>query len=143
MALHLIKLCVGAETLADLAGRQAERLAAKRVAGEVPELGHLTRHTPKRAAEILPDGSLYWVMKGRIVARQRLLELRPVVRNDVRRCLLVLDPELVTVAPQPRRPFQGWRYLEGEDAPPDSGVWRHDPEQSAELERELIALGLI
>jgi hypothetical protein len=74
---------------------------------------------PRREAEIL-DGSLYWVIKGRVLARQRLLGLEPRLGTDgIERCALRLDPEVVRTLPQPRRPFQGWRYLRPEDAPPD------------------------
>jgi hypothetical protein len=134
MTLHLIKLCVGVTTLSDLAALQAGRL---------PELYHVTRQTPKRAAELIPGGSLYWVMTGRIVARQRLLELRPVERDGVPYCALVYDPVLVTVEPRPRRPFQGWRYLTEEDAPPDIGVWTHESDKSLSLRNELVSFGLL
>jgi hypothetical protein len=113
MALHLIKLAVGAESLADLAQWQKRRLKS---AGE---LAHITRMAPKRADEILAGGSLYWVIKGVIRVRQRLTEIRPVSSKDGARTALVLDPKLVPVRPTPRRAFQGWRYLKPEDAPRD------------------------
>ncbi len=144
MTVHLIKLCVGASSLNDLAGWQAQRLDEKRRAGLKPELLHITRMTPKRAEEVLDGGSLYWVMKGFVTARQTLLELRPIERDGVPHCALVYDPTLITVEPRPRRPFQGWRYLNAEDAPRDMGVWGKDSgDQSLELRNELIALGLL
>ena len=144
MTIHLIKLCVGATSLNDLASWQAQRLDDKRRAGEKPELLHITRQTPKRAEEVLDGGSLYWVMNGFITARQRLLELRPVERDGIPHCALVYHPDLITVEPRPRRPFQGWRYLEAADAPRDMGKWVLGAEdQSMSLQNELIALGIL
>src|ERR1700754_759925 len=76
MPLHIIKLCVGCDSLAELADWQKKRLKEKRAKGQKPELVHITRMTPKRADEVLDGGSLYWVVKGQIMARQRLLDLR-------------------------------------------------------------------
>ena len=144
MTVHLIKLAVGATGLNDLAAWQAQRLADKRAAGIAPELLHITRQTPKRAEEVLDGGSLYWVIGGFVAARQRLLELRPIERDGVPHCALVYDPELITVEPRPRRPFQGWRYLDPADAPRDMGKWVLGAEdQSMSLQNELIALGLL
>lgn len=111
--LHLMKLCVGADGPADLAAWQASHF------GRAPAR-HVTRMWPKRDDELLQGGSIYWVFKGVMLARQRILALEPVEGADgVRRCALVLDRALVPVAAVPRRPFQGWRYLEARDAPPD------------------------
>lgn len=111
--LNLMKLCVGAERPEDLAAWQAQRFGAS------PAL-HVTRMWPKREAELLEGGSIYWVFKGVMLARQRILGLDRVEGGDgILRCGLVLDRELVRVAAVPRRPFQGWRYLEQADAPPD------------------------
>ncbi|GLK75351.1 lysophospholipase [Methylopila jiangsuensis] len=145
MALHLQKLCVGCDSLDELRGWQEERLEGKRRRGEAPEHVHVTRVAPKRTAELLDGGSLYWVIKGAIQARQPLLDLR-VQRGDdgIERCAIILAPELIPVRPQPRRPFQGWRYLPGADAPPDLA----DDAQAAPglpqaLAQELRALGLL
>jgi hypothetical protein len=81
--LHLIKLCVGCDSLQDLADWQKQRLKEKKTKGQKPELVHVTRQMPKRADEILDGGSLYWVIKGQIAARQRLLELRPMTVKGV------------------------------------------------------------
>lgn len=143
MPQHLIKLCVGPGTLSELAAWQAHRLEEKRRAGEVPELSHVTRHMPKRGSEIIPGGSLYWVIKGWILARQALLDLRRVEKHGVPHCALIFDPSLVMVEPRPRRPFQGWRYLSDTDAPPDMGLWTHDADGSLSLQRELVSLGLL
>ncbi len=108
-----------------------------------PELIHITRHRPKRAAELLDGGSLYWVIKGFICARQRLIEFRPLVRDGIAQCGLVYDPELVPVALRPHRAFQGWRYLDEKDAPPDQARRGNDSALPEELKRALSALGLL
>lgn len=111
--LNLMKLCVGCKTPEALASWQAQRW------GDGPA-AHVTRMWPKREAELLQGGSIYWVFKGVMLARQRLLRLDERLGDDgIRRCALILDRDLVRVAAVPRRPFQGWRYLKGEDAPPD------------------------
>ncbi len=120
MALNLLKLCVGTETVEELADWQAGRSAANRAAGLDARPCHVTRMWPRRAEEILDGGSLYWVIKGLVLLRQRILALEPRDGADgIRRCALRLDPQLVRTSPQPRRPFQGWRYLRPEDAPCD------------------------
>jgi len=143
MPLHIIKLCVGCESLAELAGWQKQRLKEKRAKGQKPELVHVTRITPKRAAEILAGGSLYWVIKGQIAARQKLLEFRDVRKNGVPHCGLVYDKALVPVVARPRRAFQGWRYLESADAPPDLSRTSGAQDLPESLQRELAALGLL
>src|ERR1700759_217926 len=112
MPLHIIKLCVGCDSLTELAVWQKNVLEGKSVKEQKPELIHVTRMTPKRADEILAGGSLYWVIKGQIAARQRLLAFREVKKNGIPHCGLVYDKELVPVVARPRRAFQGWRYLE-------------------------------
>jgi hypothetical protein len=117
---HLLKLCVGCDSVEELISWQAERAAERRAAGEDPRPFHVTRMWPKRAEALLAGGSLYWVIKGRVLARQRLLGLEPRRGADgIERCLLRLDPAVVRTLPQPRRAFQGWRYLRHEDAPCD------------------------
>jgi hypothetical protein len=143
MALHLIKLSVGPESLSDLANWQAQRLRGKKRKGETPELIHITRNTPKRAAELLAGGSIYWVIKGFICARQRLLELRPLVRNGTPHCGLVYDKELVRVKLRPHRAFQGWRYLESKDAPPDLAKGQGEDTLPEDMRRQLTELGLL
>ena len=112
--LHLIKLSVGPKDVAEIAALQARRLAAD------PPLRHLTRMAPKRAADLLDGGSLYWVVAGVVRVRQRLLDIREERFADGSAGTgLVLDPALVMVEPRPQKPFQGWRYLAPEAAPPD------------------------
>jgi hypothetical protein len=121
--MHLIKLCVGVETLEELAAWQAHRLDIMRRAGAVPELAHLTRQTPRQAEEVRKSGSLYWVIKGFIRARQKILDLREETGAEGKPlCAIVLDHALIATRPQPRRPFQGWRYLKPEEAPADLGA---------------------
>ncbi|TAL37858.1 MAG: DUF1489 family protein [Alphaproteobacteria bacterium] len=144
MPLHLIKLSVGSESLADLAAWQKQRLKDMKAKGRKPELIHVTRQTPKRAEELLEGGSIYWVVKGWIVARQRLVELRPLKRDGVPHCGIVYDKKVIPVQWRQRRAFQGWRYLEPKDAPPDrKGPGSNDDELPPELRRELAALGLL
>ncbi|MEM9438032.1 MAG: DUF1489 domain-containing protein [Pseudomonadota bacterium] len=136
--INLVKLCVGAESIADLEAWQAQRLAR----GE--EHRHVTRMWPKRSDEILAGGSLYWVIKGVILCRQTITRLDEVTGHDgIRRCAIVLDPEITRTAPAPRRPFQGWRYLKPEDAPPDlSKPAQRQEALPPELERALSDIGL-
>jgi hypothetical protein len=134
---------VGVDSIEELRGAEKDDLTALRKRGRKPELKHTTRMTPKRREEILDGGSLFWVIKGYVAARRRLLDIRPFVDKDgIKRCDLVLDEELVLVRPQPRRPFQGWRYLEAKDAPPDisKGGAAGLPDK---LRRELAELGLL
>ena len=109
----MIKLCVGAETIEDLV--EWRRLHQ---AGE-PDWKVHTRQTPKRAAEMVAGGSLYRVFKGLILCRQAILEIETVGEGTQARCLITVSPEIVRVAPTPRRAFQGWRYLDPAEAPPD------------------------
>ncbi|MEJ8573434.1 DUF1489 domain-containing protein [Microbaculum marinum] len=145
MTVNLIKLCVGADSVEDLSGWIDQRLAAKRRAGTVAEQVHVTRMTPKRQDELLDGGSLYWVIKGIIQCRQRLLELRPVTGDDgISRCGFVLEPKVVLVEPRPRGPFQGWRYLDSRDAPPDLGASTSGiAEMPTDMRRELVEMGLL
>jgi hypothetical protein len=142
MTLHLIKLCVGADSIEDLADWQQRKRSERKRKGEGAEVRHVTRMTPKRAAELLDGGSLYWVIKGQIAVRQRLVELRPAVKNGVPHCALVLDAALVPTIRRFHRPFQGWRYFDPKDAPRDlrKGDKRALPEA---LHAELVSLGLI
>jgi hypothetical protein len=141
--LHLIKLCVGCDSLDDLASWQKQRLKEKKAKGQKPELVHVTRQTPKREAELLEGGSLYWVIKGQIAARQALVELRPLSVKGVAHCGLVHHKDLIPVRPRPRAAFQGWRYLEAADAPPDLARLTGDVKLPEALRRELAALGLL
>ncbi|QLP97881.1 MAG: DUF1489 domain-containing protein [Rhodoblastus sp.] len=145
MALHLIKLCVGAESIADLEGWIAERRRLAERAGGAFEQFHTTRMVPKRVAGFGRTGSLYWVIKGMVAARQPLLEVRPFTDAEgISRCHLVLEPTVVPVRPRPCRPFQGWRYMPAEDAPADLGTVEAEVEHLPEkMRKDLRELGLI
>lgn len=144
MSLHLIKLCVGCDSVEDLEQWISARLAEKRRAGEPPEHFHTTRMTPKRVGELLEGGSLYWIIKGGVQCRQKLLDIRPFIDDEgVGRCRLVMEPEVTRTQWQPRRPFQGWRYLRVEDAPRDLAFAAGEVELPLKLRRELAELGLI
>lgn len=120
MPLHLLKLCVGVTSMADLEDHISERLSQCRAAGIAEEQIHTTRVTPKRADELLDGGSLFWVIKGQLACRQRLLALRSITdRDGIERCQIVLEPVVIPVAPRPCRPFQGWRYLTPDESPSD------------------------
>src|SRR5688500_10759280 len=117
MALHLIKLCVGCDSIENLEAWIEERMKQRRRAREPLEQTHTTRMIPKRAAELIDGGSLYWVIRGSVQARQRLIDVRSFRDTDgVRRCHLVMAPQVTATEWQPRRAFQGWRYLRPEDA---------------------------
>lgn len=145
MTLHLVKLCVGIDRLQDLRIWQAKRLDDLARAGRVAELCHKTKQMPRRRAEVLNGGSLYWVIKGFVSARQRILDLKQTVREDGRHCCgIVLDSKIVETRPNLRRPFQGWRYLEANEAPPDlSGSDDGTAEMPPGMREELRALRLI
>ena len=145
MPLHLIKLCVGCDSVRDLQDWIKQRLKEKRRRGEKPEHIHRTRMVPKRAAELTDGGSLFWVIRGEIACRQRIRAVRPFRDKDgIGRCGLVLDPKVVLVAPRPFRAFQGWRYLAAKDAPCDLAKAAPGAASMPEkLRRELSQLGLM
>ncbi len=138
--LHLIKLCVGADGVEDLIAWQRD----PRALGPDGVPRHFTRMWPRRAAELLAGGSLYWVFRGTVLARQRILRLDPVEGADgIRRCGIVLDPSITRTAPQPRSAFQGWRYLQPQDAPRDLAAARPgDDTLPPELDAALAEIGL-
>ncbi|MCF3639773.1 DUF1489 family protein [Rhizobium sp. TRM95111] len=143
MALHLIKLCVGAESIQDLGEWVAERALIAIAAGLEPSSTHTTRMVPKRVDELLDGGSLYWVIKGQVQARQRLLDIRTFTDGQgIGRCDLVLGPEVIETELQPRRAFQGWRYLNEDEAPRDLKALGGG-DLPVELRRELAELGLL
>lgn len=143
MTLHLLKLCVGCDSIADLEGWIEEnRLLHKRLGRDYRQV-HTTRQYPKRAGDIVGGGSLYWVIKGRIAARQRVLAIEPFKDGEgISRTHFVLEPEVVKVSPRPFRAFQGWRYLEAKDAPSDlDDVGTQEMPEN--LRVELASLGLL
>lgn len=135
MSLHIVKLCVGAESVSDLEAWQTQQMKT----GRAPVCG--TRMRPKRVDEIVSGGSLYWVFKGMILARQRIVKIDEVTDHHGQRCGLYLDKTIVRTAPQPRRAFQGWRYLEPKDAPPDLADIGGADALPEDLRRQLMELG--
>ncbi|HXP95401.1 MAG TPA: DUF1489 domain-containing protein [Telmatospirillum sp.] len=138
MPLHLIKLAVGVDDPTHLRALQARRLQS------FGDVFHRTRMRPKRQPELLDGGSIYWVIRGAIAARQRLLALQDDNDEEGRSCCrLVLDPQLVETFRHPRRAFQGWRYLETADAPADlAETAGQDGQLPPDLIEELKRLGL-
>jgi hypothetical protein len=144
MSIHLIKLCVGAETVEDHRAWIQHTLEFKRRAGLPVEQLHTTRMIPKRKDDLLQGGSLYWVIKGLVQSRQRILDIRPFKDAEgIQRCHIVLEPEIILTRLQLRRAFQGWRYLKPEDAPEDIAEGEGADDLPPHLQKELSALGLL
>ncbi|WP_137044349.1 DUF1489 family protein [Pseudolabrys sp. FHR47] len=146
MPLHLIKLSVGTDSIADLQGWIDDKIKAQKKRGvKKPERIHTTRMVPKRADELKDGGSIYWVIKGQIMCRETILDVRPFTDKDgIHRCKLVLDPKCIPVEPRPRAAFQGWRYLEDKEAPRDLGkISKGALAMPEEMRRELMQLGLL
>ncbi|MGF6171904.1 DUF1489 family protein [Ensifer sp. 4252] len=145
MSLHLIKLCVGAESIEDLREWVSRKALTAIAAGLEPHSYHTTRMVPKRTDELLEGGSLYWVIKGQVQARQPLIGIETFTDGEgIGRCNLLLGPEVVETELQPRRAFQGWRYLKANEAPRDLASLSGDgAEMPLELRRELAELGLL
>ena len=145
MPLHIIKLAVGCESVKELKGWVAERMATAKKKGLPLRHIHITRMTPKRDAEVLAGGSLYWVIKGEIAAREKIIAIEPFRDKDgIGRCRLVMQPKVIAVSPRPMRPFQGWRYFTPDAAPPDLGKAAASVAAMPEpLRRELRDLGLL
>jgi hypothetical protein len=151
MTLHLIKLSVGTESVVELGQWQEEILAKKRKQRVKPELFHWTRMMPKRRDEVLAGGSIYWIIRGFVRARQRVLDLDQRTDEDGSTyCAIVLDPPLIPTELQSHRPFQGWRYLDPADTPRDlsrrglsemKAGWADEP--PPEMLKALKELGLI
>ena len=138
MPLNLMKLCVGVTELDELESW------IKDCRKGLDTLDHVTRMFPKRRDEILPGGSLYWVIRGMILCRQPITDLEAVTGADgIERCRIVFKPQIIPVRPVPRRAFQGWRYLEGADAPPDLPKAQRVDGLSDKMRRELAELGLL
>lgn len=140
MTVHVIKVCVGIDKIEELADWQKRRSKNYK-----QKLRHWTRHAPKRAEELTDGGSIYWIIKGLIQVRQRVvaIETHPPTEDRLKTCALVLDPKLVPVMPHPRRPHQGWRYLEAKDAPADLTGRAKGSAPSPEMAAQLKELGLL
>ncbi len=145
MPLHLLKLSVGTDSVQDLEDWIKLKMKAQKKRGKKPERIHTTRMVPKRADELLDGGSIFWVIKGEIMCREKILDIRPFVdKEGIGRCRLVLDPKCILVEPRPFRAFQGWRYLNAKDAPRDLSRAAPGAAKMPEpLRRELRELGLL
>ncbi len=139
--INLVKLCVGAEDVQDLLDWQG----SPRSRGPDGQPRHVTRMWPKQENTLLSGGSLYWVIKGLVQCRQQIVRLDEVIGEDgIRRCAIVLDSEVHRTASAPKRPFQGWRYLKPQDAPPDLAKGREaEPALPPELNRALAEIGVL
>ena len=142
--LNLVKMAVGIESLNHLRAVQKKRLKANLDAGLGPLLQFVTRNRPTRAAEVLDGGSMYWIIKGSVRARQRILGLDPVIDHEGRKaCAIRFDPELIETEAEPYKPIQGWRYLTLQEAPPDRAGDAGSEYMPAAMRAELKALGLL
>ena len=140
-SIHLVKLSVGSETVEDMIAWQATRRA--QTDDGLPR--HVTRMWPKREDALLNGGSIYWIIKGFLQCRQRILRLDEVIGSDgIRRCAIVLDPEVIRTTSAKKRPFQGWRYLTVDDAPVDLAAQREKEDQlPPELANALADIGVV
>ena len=138
--INLVKLSVGTESIDDMLGWQQQRASQSRDG----QYYHVTRMWPKREAEILNGGSIYWVIKGVVQCRQRILRLDEVIGDDgIRRCAIVLDPVIIRTETALRRPFQGWRYLTRDDSPADlRGSHTTEDDLPTELAAALAEIGV-
>jgi hypothetical protein len=139
MTLHIVKLCVGVDGLDHMYNWVSECRKGR------DTLDHVTRMFPRRKDEVLPHGSLYWVIKGMILCRQPIANLETVTGSDgIERCRIVFKPKIIPVRPTPRRAFQGWRYLSADDVPPDLAKTAKGAVAMPEkLRRDLAELGLL
>jgi hypothetical protein len=146
MPLHILKLAVGCDSVKDLKARVADRVREAKLHGQTARHVHVTRMVPKRDVEVLDGGSIYWVIRGEIAAREKIVAIEPFTDGaGIGRCRLVMQPKVIAVAPRPMRPFQGWRYLKPDDAPPDLGraAAASIAAMPEPMRRELRELGLL
>jgi len=139
--IHLVKLSVGSETVEDMSEWQTTRRA--QTDDGLPR--HITRMWPKREQALLNGGSIFWVIKGFLQCRQRILRLDEMIGSDgIRRCAIVLDPQIFRTTSAKKRPFQGWRYLPVSDAPIDLAAQRENEDQlPPELANALADIGVV
>lgn len=145
MPLHMVKMAVGIDSLDHLAAVQKQRRATLKAERGKPILIHKTRNYPKRAEDILDGGSMYWIVKGFVRVRQRIVGFaRAKDAESKPRCEIVLDPKLVRTVPMTHKPMQGWRYLEERDVPKDlTGKGDVSADMPPEMLAELRKLGLL
>ena len=145
MALHLLKMAVRIESFSHLLAVQRDRLQLGKNLGAKGELRHLTKNKPRRDLSVLDGGSIYWIIKGYICARQRIKGFGEALgRNGRPRCAIFLDPNLIQTVLLQQKPIQGWRYLEEAAAPDDLvGSPRQETSLPDEMAKELRFLGLL
>jgi len=120
MVMHLVKLCVGVSSVEQLETWRTQEIARHQANSEPELIAHVTRMMPTKKDEIEAGGSLYWVIGGVIQCRSEIVSLERIQGDDgIKRCAILMAPEIIRTAPAPKRPFQGWRYLKPEDAPRD------------------------
>ncbi|WP_417318510.1 DUF1489 family protein [Emcibacter sp.] len=141
MTVHLLKLCVGIDSVEHLI--EVRKGREQTLPDGRPYNYHITRFAPKRAEEVLDGGALYWVIKGFILVRQPIIGFEEVKTDNGTKCKIILDTGLVRTESQPRRPHQGWRYLEPADAPRDLPEGQRADDLPKALRRDLQELGLI
>lgn len=141
VTVHLQKLSVGSESIQTLADWQAHVVEQRQQRGLSAHHIHVTRMFPKRRDEILDGGSIYWVIKGNIICRNKIVALEETTKNGHRACAILMDPTLIPVLPKPRRAFQGWRYLQDGDQPQDLTGMEAGADLPAAFRAKLIDLG--
>ena len=140
--MHLQKLSVGSTGIDSLQEWQNTMVARRKARGLLPCHEHVTRMFPKQKEALLDGGSIYWVIKGVIQCRNKIIGLEE-TRNDrgLKACSILMDPQLIPVQPQPRRAFQGWRYMKPEDAPPDLTAIEGAESLPPHMRNKLVEIG--
>jgi len=141
VTIHLQKLSVGSESIQTLTDWQSHIVAQRQRQGLSAHHIHITRMFPKRRDEILDGGSIYWVIKGNIICRNKIVDLEETTKDGRRACGILMDPNPIPVLPKPRRAFQGWRYLQTGDAPPDLTSLEAGADLPTAFRAKLIDLG--
>lgn len=143
MALHIVKVAAGIGSLEEL------MRVVDLYAYDDPDLGPImpmsSRNTPRRDSEVLDGGSVYWIIKRKIVARARIVAIREEDRYDGKKgCQICVEANVIATVPFTKNGFQGWRYLLPENAPADLITGDSDEGHgSPELAAELQTLGLL
>ena len=141
MTIHLQKLSVGSESIQTLTDWQNHVVSKRRQQGLSAHPVHVTRMFPKRKDALLDGGSIYWVIKGQILCRNKIADLQETTKNGHRACAILMEPELIAVLPVPRRAFQGWRYLQTSDAPADLTAAGDAADLPASFRAKLLDIG--
>ena len=141
MTIHLQKLSVGSESIQTLTDWQNHVVSKRRQQGLSAHHVHVTRMFPKRKDTLLDGGSIYWVIKGQILCRNKIVDLQETTKNGHRACAILMEPELIAVLPVPRRAFQGWRYLQTSDAPADLTTAGGAADLPASFRAKLLDIG--